>query len=283
MLSQRLKEMKKLLYTFLILCVALAVFSCSSSKGVAVTPVDMEGTGETADVSSLARALADKGNWQVMKIPVNVALRKPVSAKLGGTMTLVRGDEIRLSLRFFGMEVAAASITGDSVRAYVKMQKIYVAESLDKLLGGFPATVDNVQSLLLGRIFEVGASSPDFRRCKVSALQGSYTVTPPRASGGLSYMFTANTEGNTLGSLEMSGKTGHDARVDYSYPRNNTSGFPEEIALSGNLKDKTVEARIEYSLNNIDRSASAPGKFSIPKGYRRISASSLLKLLDSLK
>ncbi len=88
--------------------------------------------------------------WDDIRIPVNVNIEKPKSLRVSGTMTMVRDKSIHLSLRFFGMEVAAAYVTGDSVFAYAKMQRVYVAESIRDALGGVNATVGDVQSLLLG-------------------------------------------------------------------------------------------------------------------------------------
>lgn len=275
-------KIKRLVYTIIIAAISVAIISCSSSRNTGKLSPEVK---YPVSVASLAEALAEKGDWQTMKIPVNVKLKKPLSAKIGGTMTLVRGSEVRLSLRFFGMEVASASITNDSVRAYVKVQKVYLAESLDQALGGFPATMDNLQSLLLARIFEVGKTYPDLGHCKIFAEDGgnSYTVTPPSVAAGLSYTFTADIADNHLADLDIVSSGNHKANVTYSYPRNSEYGIPEQIALLGSLKGKPLEAEIEYSVSGIDRSASSPKAFEIPRGYRKVSSSSLLKLLDSLK
>lgn len=266
----------------LVVASCLAVYSCSSSRSAGKTSYQNVQTGDLYD---LATALADAGDWQVMKIPVNMILKKPMSAKIGGTMTLVRGSEVRLSLRFLGMEVAAASITGDSLRAYLKVQKVYFAESLDKVLGGFPATIDNLQSLLLARIFELGKISPDLRGCSISLEDGdrNYVVTPPLVTSGAGYRFTAEVADNHLSSLEIFSSRKHKAGVTYDYPRNQEDGIPDKVAISGSLSGKSLEAEIDYSVSGIDRSASAPKTFEIPRGYSKVSSSALLKLLDSLK
>ena len=189
--------MNRLLYIFIALAVsALIAVSCSSSKEAGMPSVTSGEDLSVRGARELASALAEPGDWQTMKIPVNVVLRKPVSVRLGGNMTLVRGKEIRVSLRFLGFEVAAASITGDSVKAHTG---------------------------------------------------------------------------------------GHSARVSYDYPHDVSGGIPSEVALSGSLKGRSVEAYLEYSAGKADRDAGMPGAFSIPRGYRKVSASSLIKLLDSLK
>ncbi|MDE6358183.1 MAG: hypothetical protein K2L29_01145, partial [Duncaniella sp.] len=71
--------------------------------------------------------------------------------------------------------------------------------------------------------------------------------------------------------------------VEYAYPRNVSDGRPESVAISGSLKGKPVEVEVGYSTSGIDSSAPALKPFSIPRGYRKVSASSLLKMLDSLK
>lgn len=266
-------------FRILIVFVAiLALWSCSSSRRSA------GGGKETGgDTAALLPVLADKGNWQTMKIPVNVSLREPVSARINATMILERGKEIRLSFRYFGMEVAAASITDDSIKAYVKIKKIYLSESLSSLLGGFPVTVDNIQSLLLGRLFQPGSAVPDYKRCIISREGSSgFIVEPVEPLRGLECLFTAQSDPAMIRSLSVSYPGGYNADASYSYSRDFRGAVPDDLSLSGRKGDRSFDFRLSYSTGSIDRSASSPAPFTIPSGYNRVALSSLVRLLDNL-
>ncbi len=270
--------MGKTLRILLVAVVMLGIWSCSSSRRAGGKKSE-----PTGDVAALLPVLADKGNWQTMKIPVNVNLREPVSARINGTMTLVRGKEIRMSFRFFGMEVAAASVTDDSIKAYVKVKKIYLSESLSSLLGGFPVTVDNIQSLLLGRLFQPGSSSPEYKICVISGETSSeFIVEPPEPLRGLECLFTAQTDPALIRSLSVSYPGGYNAAASYSYARDFRGAFPDDLSLTGRRGGMTFDFRLGYSTGSIDRSASSPAPFSIPSGYSRVPLSSLVRLLDNL-
>lgn len=258
-----------------LLLVILAGCSSSRQSGQPSLPPQ---TRETASLIDLLNARA--GSWQQMKVPVSLQLRQPMNLKLSGTMSMVRGEEIRLSLRFLGFEVAAAQITGDSIRAYAKQpSKLYVAESVRDLLGGFPASVDNLQSLMLAQIFQLGSAGIDLSRCTVDMTDNSYTITPPSSLKGYNYTFTASTASNTLSTLTV----GTSGSVTYTYPRGAIDrGLPSDIAVQGSMKGKSVAINLSPTPSKADWThADCDKPFVIPSGCQRVTAAQLLKLLNN--
>ena len=195
--------------------------------------------------------------WDDIRIPVNVNIEKPKSLRVSGTMTMVRDKSIHLSLRFFGMEVAAAYVTGDSVFAYAKMQRVYVAESIRDALGGVNATVGDVQSLLLG--------SP---------------VSLPEAVGGAGIDVTAlESTGQPL-SVSVSLPSGRTATVEYT-PLESLP-LASDLRVSASSGKHELAASIEYDWRKAEVDKGNIRTFSIPRNYQRIKGSSLLRSLTRL-
>ena len=92
-----------------------------------------------------------------------------------------RDRSVHLSLRFLGMEVASLMVTRDSIFALYKLERLYFAESISDLLGGFPATVGNVRDLLLGRAFILG-DTPRHPHAAPSPAPPKTGPSPPQAA-----------------------------------------------------------------------------------------------------
>lgn len=281
--------MKRLHHIILITAAALltvvAAVSCSSSK----EPGTSQGYQPKApkEIRELATQLAaaDATPWQTLTVPVNLSIKNSGMPSVGGTMTMTRNEEIRISLRFLGMEMGALCARRDSVFAYIKLQRIYLAESTTELLKGYPATVGNLQDLILGRLFEIGKARPtvggmDLRRESDSR----YIISPRTAAKGLEYAFNVDIPANRLASTGFR-HSGINATVDYS---DAGAAVPpvksQTVTVSTNAGGRNLAAdlTVNYSKAKWDKGLTDK-PFSIPNGYRRISASALLKALGEEK
>lgn len=223
--------------------------SCGSSrKGTSVTGQYPEGGGGS---TSSSRGI----EWTDLTVPVSVNISQPASLRVSGVMTMVNGRDVHISLRMLGFEVGAAYITSDSLYAYAKLQRVYVAESISRVLGGIDATVSDVQSLLIG----APVSLP--------ALSGNTTVE----------MTTSEQTGQPL-SITVNHPSGRTGTVNYT-PLEGTP-FASTVAISATTGSKRVAATLTYDWNRAQADTGASKAFSIPKGYRRIDATSLLKKLN---
>ena len=137
-----------------------------------------------SSAATLANHLKQQADtpWTALSVPVSLKVSDSGLPTVSGTMTMVRDSEIRITLRLLGFEVGAARVTADSVYAYVKVQRIYMAESIADIMGGFPATTGNLQSLLLGRLFTLGSASPSLKGAGIAVPTTAMpTPSPPQA------------------------------------------------------------------------------------------------------
>lgn len=245
--------------------------ACSSRKEAAPGSTAYIGTRE-----AVATLVADAdAPWSSLSIPVSVKIDDSGLPTLSGTMTMIRDSEIRLSVRFLGMEVGAARVTNDSVYAFAKLQKVYVAESVRDLLGGFPATVGNLQALLLDRLFVIGQSSPSGHTGTVSDISsGTLSITPRSPSAGMAYTFEASLEPPRVTSVTFTGGT-RRAEVRYGVP-----GSRQDIGITARSGNRNLSATVTLNLSKARWDGDDTLRpFSIPSGSRRLSASSLLRSL----
>ena len=230
-------------------------------------------------LASLSAELAEASSapWTTLQVPVSVKLRSSGLPSLGGTMYMERDREIRLSLRFLGMEMAAARITPDSVQAYVKPQRMYVAEGIAGLTGAFPASLGNLQALLLDRIFTLGQSEPALRGAEMAETPSGYSITPRTPVKGIDYTFGVLLPANRVASLRFV-KGQRSVEVVYTDPSPSY-----KIELSARTDSRTLGADMNMEMDRARWDQPLPSsRFAIPGGYRRISASALLKALNEV-
>lgn len=125
-------KISRLFVIIICVCAALGSVSCRTTKNL--------GGKTTAD-----------SEWHDLRVPVKVALRSPMNMSLSGRATMVRDSMVNISMRVFGMEVAVAHLTADSVFFVDKHNKYYFAEPLDALLGSHKMSVGRMQDIILGK------------------------------------------------------------------------------------------------------------------------------------
>lgn len=240
--------MSRLTARFLfITCLLLIAASCSSPrKGVSGYP-----QGETLQ-------------WKDLSLPISVNIKSPVAFKVNGVMTMVNGQDILISLRMFGFEVGAAYVTSDSVFAYAKLQKVYVAESIGRLLDGVDVTVSDVQAMLIGAPFRL-----------------------PKLSGNTLLEEVTDKTTGRLTDLIVTHPSGRSLTLSYSPLADTPLASAISIHALIPLRDdsnldalKELSMTISYGWDDARSDAGVSRSFTIPKGYRRINASSLLKSLN---
>lgn len=255
------------------LTIMLAVGCRSSAPGSDSSPATPAGSARS-DAEALASHSA--APWQTLSVPVSVKVKDSGLPRLSGTMTMTRDSDIKVSLRVLGMEVGAMSVTTDSVYGYAKLQKMYVAESISDLLGGYPATVGNLQSLLLDRLFTIGDTTPSLKNAAIEPATGGYRITPSIGQGDPAYTFEITLPDNRITAVVFT----HSAtRAVVSYPDEG------EIEITAATSSRSLGASLSLNMGRAewDTSSATPQKpFTIPRGYRHIKASALLKALSSL-
>lgn len=271
--------------TFIIAVMALLTAGCHSSRSGVVTGGDYN----IADSEPLSKKTLDElfvnlensySEWDGVKMPVTLNLISPKNMSIGGTLTMERDRSVHLSFRFFGMEVASVMVTSDSIYAAYKVEKIYFAESISDLLGGFPATVGNVQDLLLGRPFMLGENSISRGLCQLSGTGAAWTISPDRNPMGMSYDFTIDTPTGNVELLTVNLPSRQPIVADYSdFAISETGPMAGVTAISAKSGNTRFAAEITLNPRKAEWGKGLGKTWSVPKGYRRVLAADILKKL----
>lgn len=271
----------------LIMLTALLTASCHSGRSVAGSGSSYEShSGKALPQSELKKLLtgleSSYSSWDDVKVPVTLRLKSPKKFSIGGTMTMQRDRSLHLSLRFLGMEVAALMVTQDSIFALYKLEKLYFAESISDLLGGFPATVSNVQDLLLGRPFILGDSKLTASRCKLEGGNDSWTITPTGSPDGMSYSFTVDTPTGNIESLSVTAGSRKPTTAEYSDFSTSPSGpFAGSSTLTASTSRLTLSAEIDLNARRAEWDTGASRTWATPKGYTRVTAAEIMHIVST--
>lgn len=218
--------------------------------------------------------------WEEMKVPVNLSLKSPKRFNVGGTLTMVRNQSIHLSLRFFGMEVASVMVTQDSIFALYKLEKIYFAESIADLLGGFPATVGNVQDMLLGRPFVLGEDAIRLSDCRLEGTAATWSITPSRSPFGMSYDFTVDTPSGCVELLTVNVPSRAPITAEYSeFASSATGPLAGTTLISAPTSRGTFSGELELNPRKAEWGKGYARSWSVPRGYTRVKAADILAKL----
>ena len=283
----------KLIFTHTILVLAAMLFmSCGAKKQAVIDSAANTTVATTSNVKvnkDFATLEAVNADWQDVKIPIKVKLKSPKDLSISGTMTMTRNNAVNISLRMLGFEVGAVTLTQDSIIAYEKLNKRYICESLTRLLAGFPATVGNLQALLLGKLFVPGNDN--------SALTGNNATIDVNDEGAQLFILTPNItlpnidcrfEVNATPQPELltfegmvNGKPFSCTYSDF-YTGSKGGRCAGTLNLSATASETAVNATIELNFKKAKWNTGENVSTKIPKGYQRISGATLIKMLKTL-
>ena len=274
---------------FVLLSVVMLFFAtgCKSSKSTlpatATYPIVTEGNDDvTKLLSNFEQTIASYQDWTDVVMPMNLSLIAPKQLSISGRTTMVKDESIYISIRVLGFEAANAYITNDSIFASYKLDKIYIAEDLRKILGGFPATISDLQNMLLGRAFVLGKgaiNSTMNNEFSLSINADSWKITPYDVNNvGYEFVFENNT--NSLSTLLINIANENRANCIYGGSISTAVGnIAKSVTISTEVKDTPLCAKIAWELNNAKWNTTPTTKWKTPKGYRRIDVANILKSL----
>lgn len=226
------------------------------------------------------------GNWEYVKIPVTVRLRQPKEMSIGGTAWMRRDSSIVISLKYMGFEVGSMSLTNDSVTVIDKMHKSFMAERLDKFLGGMRFDVSNLQNMLLGRPFLLGKTSVtanDIKHADIEADDAGWLVVPSDQPSNAGYGFRFSPAAILYGVIMQAGQ--HEP-VTVSYGGSTVS--PEgtvvkEVSVTARAGKTPIEATLEWNLNKMRWNDPSQHRTVKPgKNYKRLDSSQIPRILKNI-
>ena len=236
---------------------------------------------------ALRTALGQYGQWEKLRVPVTLSLSAPKSLSVSGTIEMERGKSVLISLRYFGIEVGWLKVTQDRVTAAYKMGRKYVEEPVAELLRGFPLNVENVQDALLGRPFVAGfnnLSAYNFNLLGIEPMDDGlgWMLLPEKPAQDIEYGFAFSAD--RLMALLVKAGQGEPVNVSYAPAVTDRGVMSSMTTVSALVGGKTqLNLSIEYDFNRAKFDGDAELRnVSLPAGYQRIPAASLLNLVKTL-
>lgn len=174
-------------------------------------------------------------------------LKLPVSPTV--KIYMEKGELIQLSVSapFIG-EVGRAEITPNEVLVVNKYKKTYVRESAEAAMSRDRGLLDEVQSLLLGRIVILGKGELSMGLLKDVLFErennGEWIVVPNREGeeSALQYGYVVNSNGRTQVLYGMMQGRTETATLTYDY-----AGGGMELGLDLQLPKKRIEGQLDFS------------------------------------
>lgn len=289
MMSHRLVFSKSV---FWCVCLAVLMVACRASRSAvpAESISQQQPSGAVAVVQSpkqLFEALVDSYRpWSDVSMSVKCTLRSPKSMSVSGKATMIRDEEIRLSLRMFGFEVGGLYIDRDSIFFYEKLNRTMVAESMKKLTDATGLSISDMQDILLGQVAYPGARRDDdsfVKKFKFSS-DGDRVVAHPRSSALPWYYTLMSTPDPQLLSLSIQAPPHGAADCSYRTPFETDAGPVSPAAdIKAEFGKQSLDASVIWSLETARWNNGVTAERSVPKGYRRIPLQQLIKSLNSSK
>ncbi len=275
-------------YHHIILCICLAIGAtgCHSSKTVATssaTTTRRQSSDEKALIANrIDSVAASYKNWTDVEIPVNLNLLQPKEFAVSGKATMIKDESIYISIRVFGFEAANIYINNDSIHATYKLDKLYIADDVKKLLNGLPIKVDDLQNLLLGRAFILGKGTINhYSDLSIETNNGTWVATPKSEIKDVDYSYTFDSTNNMLKLLTILINGANPVLCDYGNATNTPAGVvTKKLTISANIKNQALKASISWNTEKAKWNTGAKAKWKTPKGYKRVDANALLKAIN---
>lgn len=277
-------SLKTLSYYPLLLITALMLLiasGCGSSR----KSVDGENTSESVASLKAAfdQAIANSGEWEQLQVPVKLSITAPEKFNISGRAYMVRNEQIYMSMRMLGLEVATLHLTADSLILLDKFHRRQIALPIAETLLQADITVADIQDALLGRPFINGnaelspASASKFRLAPLAG--GKWSATPSKKIHNTVYSFIFNAD-NTLERLEATINSSALA-LSYSDPAVTSSGtFSQMARLATKFGKTSVDLSLRWNFGSVKWNVGKGIPSSRPYGYQPIDLSGFIKSID---
>ncbi|MDE5594266.1 MAG: DUF4292 domain-containing protein [Muribaculaceae bacterium] len=278
--------LRKAIFIFSTLCAitfASLLSGCRSSKAVTAPSMTENHVKQYPNTpeGKLQELLDSYKEWSDVSMSVKCNLRTPKSMSVSGKATMISGNEIKLSLRMFGFEVAGLYADRDSIYVYEKLNHTMIAESMSRVSAATGLDLNGMQDLLLGHITNPDNHNNILSGFKSEVSDAAMTLTMKKKNYDMVYTLSL-LNGAVLKSLDVTASGKGSAVCRYA-PALITPAGP--VSTSADLTVKfgrhTLEASLNWSLESASWNKGIATGDNIPKGYRRITTDQLLKALGA--
>jgi Holliday junction resolvase RusA-like endonuclease len=265
---------------------ALAITGCRSSSTATGGTAAYGSTdgGKTADPAAAYSSLvASYADWSTLSVPVKIELTKPKRFSISGRAYMRRDIDVLISLKFLGMEVATIYIDNDSVHVTEKVHKYYVADGVSSLLAGYPLTVADLQSLLMGQAFVAGkgrATAATRQAFDLKADGSTALLTAVDPPDGIAYAFTV--ADSAVGSLSVSPDDYPTTTVSFSDTATSPAGpVASTVSVDAKAGSTPLTVAIKWSMASAEWNKDTQRRWKAPAGYTRLKRGDIINLLSS--
>lgn len=274
------------------ICIALmAVATSCRSKSTVVSPPAAETmtVGSASDMQVALRNVVDSyGSWDKMRLPMSIEMSSPKSISISGTLTMQRGKDILISLKYFGFEVAQIYASNDSIMVIDKYNKQYAAEPIASFLGGADLDISNIQDLLTGRVFNLGKSKFDVDKAKKSEFElqspTQWLLLPTAEKGsGVEYGFLFS-PAEVLSAIVIKSGAHNPVSCDYSGSAPTSFGpMAPSVRVEYATAKSAIEAKIKLDLSKARWNGDVElRRQPITSKYKRIDSSKIEAMIKKL-
>lgn len=268
---------------FFILCVVVS--SCGRKTAA---PAYRQNTSLTE--AEVRKALIDDyPKWTSVYLPVRLKVSGPAQLSLSGRATMIRGEELYISFRMLGMEVASVYADKDSVFITDKYHKWLFGEDLSRISECYGITLSNLQDILLGRPALLGAenitaaNSDQFLITPIKGGGGGYAVYSQLKNAITQYNYIVNRINDddiALRVLAVTPPDGKSIECNYAAPTGTPVGWlPEVLSVSTPVGDMLLMVELTWGMTDSEWDTQRRINWRRPSGYREVNSASLLKLM----
>lgn len=277
-----------------LLCIALGIVLAAGMSGCksaqTVSPSD-EYSPEATNAKPAAKfkALADSyKSWNDITVPVKVVLREPKSISLSGTLRMIKGKSLNISMRFLGMEVATFYADNDSLIASVKMAQSYISEPMSILRDNFGLDLKDLQAMLLGQAFMPGKGvvlASDASLFDISDKGKTLLLQPKEWTKKFPWSFSATNEAiPVLKSFDVDAAKYGSLSANFADVVSSVAGMmATDVSVEATIGKNKLDASLYYSAERAEfNTKTVITRPVLNRNMRRIDTARALKILKSL-
>lgn len=272
-----------------ILTVIIFLMSCASSKDAKKTSVDvpagisreLKAAGENVSAlntnksTSITQAIAKSYTpWQTLSLKGKAKIEGiPVALNIKAYMEHANSILLSINAPLLG-EVGRIEIDKDSVLVVNKRGKCYSKVDIASTMAAFGASVTDMQDLLLGRVFILGAGTLSVDNAALvdvcTGASGTWILTPHNQDPRAQYGFTLFEDGAMLMAAAFTPDEKYLATAEYDHKQNGT-----DMELTLKMNNKTIKLNLAFDKPDFTPVPLSP--ITINSKWKKVNLKTLLK------